>query len=395
MSAQPVESDDGWSGYEVALTAVSVAAVAETGAVFDRLVPPGVLVEELPERVRALLVAALVRSWLAYRARGASLASVMAAGWLSGERGEVVEPFLPPPPSADRDRLRQAAETVLDRAADMAAGADHAEARPLPEQATVEADIAAVQARRAQEAADIVDELRRLAAESEAAWLAERDAEIAEAEAELAAIRKQEAEEERAEREAIEALRRADAAAAAEEARRDAEVLAEAERADREAEAAERARQRAAEEEFYRARREAREQRRAEADAARREARRERRAAQRRRAERVARGEVAEGAAETLREALAPAPEAVGWVRKLDPDPCERCRAWFNSGGTARGPTPVRPYSIRMKRHSGCQCVQRPVTQEEADARGIVNEPEPVHRSKRSRDAARQRHAAR
>lgn len=56
----------------------------------------------------------------------------------------------------------------------------------------------------------------------------------------MAAIRKQEAEEERAEREAIEALRRADAAAA-EEARRDAAVLAEAERADREAEAADRA----------------------------------------------------------------------------------------------------------------------------------------------------------
>ncbi len=385
MSAQPVEADDGWSRYEVALTAVSVAAIAETGAVFDRLVPPGVLVEELPERVRALLVTSLVRSWLAYRARAASLASVMAAGWLSGERGEVVEPLLPPPPSADRDRLRQAAKTVLDRAADMAVRADHADARPLPEQSTLEADIAAVQARRAQEAADLVDELRRQAAESEAAWLAERDAEAAEADAELAAIRKQEAEEERAEREAIEALRRADAAAAAEEARRDAAVLAESERADREAEAADRARQRAIEEEFYRARREARDQRRAEADAARREARRERREAQRRRAERVARGEVAEGAAETLREALAPAPEAVGWVRKLDPDPCERCVAWWKSGGDPKAASPVRPYSIRMKRHNGCQCVQRPVTQEEADARGWTNEREPVYRNK-SRD---------
>ncbi len=385
MTAEQVEPDDGWSGYEAALTAVSVAAVAETGAIFDRLVPPGVLVEEVPDRVRALLVAALVRSWVAYRARGASLASVMAAGWLSGERGEIVEPLLPPPPSADRDRLRQAAETVLDRAADMAVRADDAEARPLRERTSVEADIGAVQARRAQEAADAAEAARQAALR----------AEIEQAEADIAALERERAEEERAEREAIEALRRADAAAAAEEARRDAAALAEAEQADRDAEAADRAAQRALDEEFYRQRREGREQRRTGADAARREARRERREAQRRRAERVARGEVAEGAAETLREALAPAPEAVGWVRKLDPDPCERCIAWWNSGGTARGASPVRPYSVRMKRHNGCQCVQRPVSKEEADVRGITHEPEPAHRSQRSRDAARQRHAAR
>lgn len=388
MTGQPAEQpDEGWTAYEVALAGLTLAAVVESGRIFDRLVPPGLLVEEVPERVRTLLAAALARSWVAYRARAASLASVHAAAWLSMARGEMVDPLLPRPPSADLDRLRSAADTVLARAADMSTGAEHAEPQ-VPDLATAEADLAAVQARRAAEAAEALAaaeaDLARLDAEARAADEAER----ADLEAERVALERIRAEEQRAEREAIEALQRADAAAAAEDARReaaqDAAVRAAEERADREANAAERARMRAIEADYYRARRAAAEERRAEAAAARREARRERRTAQRGRAERVARGEVASGAAETLTEALAPVSEVVGWVRKPNADACERCIGWWKSGGDPRGASPARPYSVRMKRHNGCTCVQRPVTEEEARVRGIIDEPEPRLRNKRT-----------
>jgi hypothetical protein len=131
---------------------------------------------------------------------------------------------------------------------------------------------------------------------------------------------------------------------------------------------------------------------------ARRQAREDRRLAQRARAERVAREEAAAAASEQLRASLEHATEVVGWVRKLDADPCERCLAWWNSGGVGQGPTPtpVRPYSVRMKRHNGCQCVQRPVTREEAEHRGITDQPEPRHRNKshaRAGDTAHDRAA--
>ncbi len=351
------------------------------------------LVEEVPDRVRGLLVAALVRSWLGYRARASSLASVVAAGWLSGQRGDLVEPLLPPPTSANRDRLTKAAQTMLDRAADMATGAESADPRPLPDAGTAEGDLAAVQARRAAEASEALAaaeaDLARLDAEARAALEAER----VEIEAERAALERLRAEEERAEREALADAERAEAAARAEDARReaaeDAAVRAAEERADREANAAERARLRAIEADYYRARRADAEQRRTDAAAARRQARRERREAQRGRAERIARGEAAAAAHEALAAALAPADEVVGWVRKLDPDPCERCVAWWKSGGDPRGPSPVRPYTVRMKRHTGCCCVQRAVTQEIARVRGTVNTPEPRHRNKPRTPATR------
>lgn len=390
---RPVETADGWTMYEVALAAVVLAATVETARVWDRFVPPGVLVEELPDRVRALLVAALARSWTAWRARAASLASTHAAAWLTGHRGALVEPWLPPPPSADLDRLRAAAATLVDRAAEMATEAEDADADPLDAGRHLEADLAAI-ARRHAEAREAA--LAEIAAE-EAAAQAREGADAARLAADLADLARRRREEAAAEREAIRGLRLADDAAAAEDRRRDAATDAQVRAADdadtARISAEERALDRAEVEAQARARREEQERRDAWSRNRREQARRERREAQRRRAENVARSEAAEAAAAAFAASLEPASEAVGWVRQLDPDPCERCVAWFNSGGDARGPTPVRPYRIRMKRHAGCQCIQRPVTQEEADVRGITDQPEPRHRTQRARDAERARHA--
>lgn len=342
MTAQPVEPDpeEEWTAYETALAGLAVAAVVETGRIVDRLVPPGLLVEEVPARVRGLLAAALARSWVGYRARGASLAAVYAAAWRSGSRGEVVAPLLPPPPSADVPRLRQAAETVLTRAAEMGVG--EVEADPLDDGDDLSAELAEIERiRAAEEAAEQAETARLRRADEEA--MAEQARADAEADG-------------RAARDVADAQ----ALDAAREARLDAQEAAT------EAQAAERDRTEAAD--LVRAER---------------EARRVRREAQRARAERIARAEVAAAAHEALVASVEAAPEVVGWVRKLDPDPCERCVTWWRAGGDPRAASPVRPYSVPMKRHTGCQCVQRPVSRQEGDARGYTDQPEPRARNRR------------
>ena len=104
------------------------------------------------------------------------------------------------------------------------------------------------------------------------------------------------------------------------------------------------------------------------------------------RLDRLARGEVLKAAADTLRDTFADAPEVLGWVRQLNPGACPTCVAWWGSEGATF--TPVRPYSVRMKRHPSCACVQRPVVyQEEFDVRGFTDRPEPVaNRWKRPSD---------
>ncbi|QZY52719.1 hypothetical protein [Leucobacter tenebrionis] len=46
--------------------------------------------------------------------------------------------------------------------------------------------------------------------------------------------------------------------------------------------------------------------------------------------------------------------DASGWVRQLDPDPCQLCRWWWREGR-------VWPISHPMPTHSGCECVAMPV----------------------------------
>lgn len=43
-----------------------------------------------------------------------------------------------------------------------------------------------------------------------------------------------------------------------------------------------------------------------------------------------------------------------GWVRQLDPDPCQLCRWWWREGQ-------VWPADHAMPTHPGCECVARPV----------------------------------
>lgn len=52
--------------------------------------------------------------------------------------------------------------------------------------------------------------------------------------------------------------------------------------------------------------------------------------------------------------AIVSQPQVVGWVRLMDPDPCEMCRWWWREGR-------VWPKNHRMPYHKGCQCQKQPV----------------------------------
>ena len=357
MTAQQPEQptpDEALAAYEIALTALVVAAVAETGAIWDRLVPG--LVEETPPRVRRLLASLLARSWGAHVVRARSIAAITSYRITGRIPEALTDPDLP--------RLYAAAETLIDRAEAMGVGAVDADPRPSYDGPTLADELAQVAEQHTREALDVLaaeeaDRLERLRAD--AADRAEDDA-VARADAEAEA--QAEAAAERRER--------------LDDARADLRAEKEAQRADREANReilAEDARQR---------RREAEER-----AAARREARVERRRAQRARAVNLARSEAAAAAADELPRALSRTSEYVGWVRRLNDGACERCRGWWMSGGEPRGASPVRPWSVRMKRHNGCLCVQQPVTREEANARGFESGPEPTLRNRPTRDAER------
>jgi hypothetical protein len=104
------------------------------------------------------------------------------------------------------------------------------------------------------------------------------------------------------------------------------------------------------------------------------------------RLERLARGETTQAAADAIPAAAAE--ESFGWVRQLNVGACPTCVAWWASGDGQF--SPVRPWSIPMKRHPGCECTQRPIVYpEELHVRGFAHNPEPVaDRYKRARDRA-------
>lgn len=59
-------------------------------------------------------------------------------------------------------------------------------------------------------------------------------------------------------------------------------------------------------------------------------------------------------AAQEARGRAIEASGASGWVRQMDADPCQLCRWWWREGR-------VWPADHPIPRHSGCECVARPV----------------------------------
>ncbi|WP_084021653.1 hypothetical protein [Mycobacterium avium] len=75
------------------------------------------------------------------------------------------------------------------------------------------------------------------------------------------------------------------------------------------------------------------------------------------RLERLARSEPLETGQSVSVEVINRLPRAVGWTRKLDADPCERCQRWAENGR-------VFPAGHHFKRHYGCNCAAEIVTRE-------------------------------
>jgi len=59
-------------------------------------------------------------------------------------------------------------------------------------------------------------------------------------------------------------------------------------------------------------------------------------------------------AAQTAASTAISQSSASGWVRQMDPDPCQLCRWWWREGR-------VWPPDHAMPTHPGCECVSRPV----------------------------------
>lgn len=80
------------------------------------------------------------------------------------------------------------------------------------------------------------------------------------------------------------------------------------------------------------------------------EDRRELAESQRRRLSRMSRNEPLQRGQEAFQAALVAS--AVGWVRVTGPNACPLCEQWDDGE--------VRRATVRMPRHTGCSCVQRP-----------------------------------
>ena len=326
MTTQPPTTDQQATAYLAALVALAGGTSAAMLGLLDS-VPSWAVTPELRASLSGLLATRLVVG----NAQARTLASWYGAAVVSEVRGTVAAPVVSRWPHEDVARLTQAVENILTphAAIETAANIDEALAR-------FDAAIAPLIAEQeaAQRAADAVAEAAAKAAQAQVDAIDVEYAQRAEqAAADLA----------RMESERIDAdLARA---------RRDLAVPLKPEVTPEE---------------------------RARYD--------EQRAQDLGRLDRLARGEVLKAAADTLRDTFADAPEVLGWVRQLNPGACPTCVAWWGSEGATF--TPVRPYSVRMKRHPSCACVQRPVVyQEEFDVRGFTDRPEPVaNRWKRPSD---------
>ena len=79
------------------------------------------------------------------------------------------------------------------------------------------------------------------------------------------------------------------------------------------------------------------------------------------RVKRFAHSEPLGAAARGSSKAIQAQPMVEGWVRGLDPDPCQLCQWWWRDGR-------VWPKNHRMPHHKGCMCIQIPTL----SARNII-----------------------
>lgn len=75
------------------------------------------------------------------------------------------------------------------------------------------------------------------------------------------------------------------------------------------------------------------------------------------RLQRIASTEPLGAAARASSKATKAQPLVEGWIRGLDPNPCQLCRWWSRDGQ-------VWPKDHAMPHHKGCSCIQIPVTRE-------------------------------
>lgn len=69
---------------------------------------------------------------------------------------------------------------------------------------------------------------------------------------------------------------------------------------------------------------------------------------------RLAHSEPLAAAVRASDKAIKGQPLVEGWVRQMDPDPCQLCRWWWRDGQ-------VWPKDHPMPHHKGCQCIKKPV----------------------------------
>ena len=82
------------------------------------------------------------------------------------------------------------------------------------------------------------------------------------------------------------------------------------------------------------------------------------------RLERLARSEPLRTGQETIIRIVNRLPVVTGWVRKLDANPCSRCRRWAEDGRVFSSGTP-------FKRHFGCNCQPEIVVRTPSETEGL------------------------
>jgi hypothetical protein len=354
----PAATVNGWQ-----VAAIAAAGVPAVDAVW-RLLPSRVVLADLGPFTTRLVVALLARSVTLAVARARAAAGLAVADLESIRTGRVVAPRVLTAAVDELPRFTRAAETLVERAPDTGGPVG-----PLPDEDRAYLD-------------ELEDELGRLAEEQaadDAAELEELEAELRRLAAEEAAADAEEARQVAAEEQAARVAEEAEARELAEElAARDAADTAERAAEDA-AEAKEEAREAAqrAEEDH----RDAEALQKAEEDE-----RAARRAAEEARVRRLAESEAARAVDAEVGTQLADGTAWAGWLRGIDRNACETCKAWHRGPGEL---PPVRPFTVPMKRHPGCNCVRVPITEEDARRTNRVrsDRPEPVApRWRRARD---------
>ena len=80
---------------------------------------------------------------------------------------------------------------------------------------------------------------------------------------------------------------------------------------------------------------------------------------------RIGRAEPLETAAKAYSGQLANSELVEGWVRSMDPDPCQLCQWWWREGR-------IWPKEHPFQTHKGCACVPRPVWAKDIKSTGYT-----------------------